>query len=284
LTNASLIRGVAGGIIDAHAHCSNRTDDALVPYARMNGLQYNLDELLSRMKKNGVGRALLLSPPLESGGPLPNEDVLALCRKSGGKLSPMLTVEPTGASVTASLRLAKAESKKVKGFKIRLGYVRVYADDEVFDPLYDYAEEQALPVLFHAGDTATSSGSLEHAHPLTLDRLANKREGLRMVICHMGNPWMMDTAEMVYKHPNVYADISGLVTGHTPYVEKYMESLSARISEVVYFAGGADKILFGTDYPVQTHEVSLGLVELLEIENKDKEKILRINAERLFSL
>jgi uncharacterized protein len=273
-----------GRVIDVHSHCSNRTDDALIPYARMNGLNYNLEELLSRMRSNGVRRALLLSPPLETGKPLPNEDVIALCDSSAGKLSPVLTVEPTKASVSASLRLAKKEHKDVKGFKIRLGYVRVFADDGVFDPLYDYAEEESLPVLFHSGDTATSSGSLEHAHPLTLDRLANKRDGLKIVICHMGNPWIMDTAELVYKHQNVYADVSGLVTGSTPYLERYIESLAARISEAVYFAGGAGKLLFGTDYPVQSHENSLLLMNRLNIESADMENILWRNAERLFSL
>ena len=111
------------------------------------------------------------------------------------------------------MRLARAQRGVVRGFKIWLGYRRVFARDEVFDPLYDYAEEHRLPVLFHTGDTASSAGSLVHAHPLTLDEVANEREGLKMVVCHMGNPWIADTAELLYKHSNVFADISGLVVG-----------------------------------------------------------------------
>ena len=67
--------------------------------------------------------------------------------------------------------------------------------------------------MFHTGDTATSTGSLKHAHPLTLDAVANLRPELKIVICHFGNPWISDVAELIYKHPNVYADISGLVAG-----------------------------------------------------------------------
>ena len=279
-------RGVFGRvtIIDAHAHCSDRQDDALLPYARKNGLEYNLSELLSRMDENSVAAGLLLSPPLEDGRPLPNEDVLKLCEASGGRLFPILTVEPDQGSVDAAVRLARERRGFVKGFKIRLGYRPVFAVDPVFDRLYDHAVDAALPVMFHAGDTATSTGSLAHAHPLTLDELADQRGELRMVVCHMGNPWIMDTAELVYKHPNVYADLSGLVAGDSRYLDRYIEYLAKRISEAVYYAGGGEKFLFGTDYPVQTHENSLRLVASLKVERIDAEGILGTNAKRLFSL
>jgi predicted TIM-barrel fold metal-dependent hydrolase len=278
--------GAADGvaIIDVHAHCSNRTDDALIPYARRNGLRYDLDELLSKMEQNDVEAGLLLSPPLADGRPLPNEDVMDLCERSDGRLSPVLTVEPDRDSVAAAVRLAEGNKDSVRGFKVRLGYVPVFADDAVFDPLYDHALAEGLPVLFHSGDTATSTGSLAHAHPLTLDRLANARSELKIVVCHMGNPWIMDTAELIYKHQNVYADLSGLVAGESRYLDQYVDYLAARISEAVYFAGGAEKFLFGTDYPVQTHENSIRLVGRLEIAREDAARILGLNAKRLFSL
>lgn len=53
-----------GRIIDAHTHCSGkRRDDRLRPYAELNGLRYDLEELLEEMEENGVTHALLLSPP-----------------------------------------------------------------------------------------------------------------------------------------------------------------------------------------------------------------------------
>lgn len=269
--------------IDVHAHCSNRSDDALISYARMNGLRYNLEELLVEMKKNNVTSGLLLSPPLESGLPLPNEDLMLLCERSEERLSPILTVEPNAASVSSAIRLAQKERFRVKGFKIRLGYVPVFADDPVFEPVYEYATQERLPILYHTGDTASSSGSLDRSHPLTLDRVANKRSELRMIICHMGNPWISDTAELVYKHPNLYADLSGLITGNSRYLDRYVSSLASRIQDAIYFAGGADKFLFGSDYPVQSYENSFALVRRLEVEPDDLQKIMWKNAERLFS-
>jgi predicted TIM-barrel fold metal-dependent hydrolase len=113
--------------------------------------------------------------------------------------------------------------------------------------------------------------------------LANKREELTIVLCHFGNPWFEDVAELIYKHANVYTDISGLTTGGA-YAEKYAEWLAKKISEAIYFAAGAEKIIFGTDYPITKHSETLALVKRLEVDERDKEKILHLNAERVFGL
>jgi uncharacterized protein len=274
-----------GKIIDAHAHCSGRRkDDMLRPYAKLNGLRYDLEELLEQMEASRVVRSLLLSPPMRGGVPLPNPEIVKLCESGGDALFPVFTVEPEKGAVSDALVLAEAQRGFVKGFKIWLGYRRVFARDEVFGPLYDYAEEHGLPVLFHTGDTASSTGSLAHAHPLTLDEVANQREDLKIVVCHLGNPWIVDTAELLYKHRNVFADISGLVVGGASYTKEYTRMLAQRISEAVYYAGGADKVIFGTDYPVETHESGLSLVSMLKVTQADREKILWRNASRLFSI
>ncbi len=235
------------------------------------------------MKKYEVEKGLLLSPPTKKGPPVSNERILDLCAKSNGLLFPIFTAEPTVREIERIISLAKKNKGDLKGFKIRLGYVEVFAYDKIFHKLYEYAEKQNLPVLFHTGDTANSYGSLVHSHPLTLDLLANKRPDLKIVICHFGNPWISDVGELLYKHPNVYADISGLVAGNGgAYSSRYMDSLGTKISDAVYFAGGADKILFGTDYPVENYPDGIALVNKLQIDEEDRKKIFYHNAKRLF--
>jgi predicted TIM-barrel fold metal-dependent hydrolase len=271
-------------IIDAHLHLSERRDDALIRFARMNGLRYTMDELLGTMRRYKIVRGLLLSPPLQGAVPLPNKEVIGLCRRSGGILAPVITVEPTAKEVEAAVKLAEENKREVKAFKVRLGYMKASAESPVFGRLYDYAESEGLPVLFHTGDTAFSTGDLARSHPLTLDGLANKREELTIILCHFGSPWFEDVAELIYKHPNVYTDISGLTTGGGAYAEKFAEYLARKISEAIYFAGGAEKVIFGTDYPVTKHSEALDLVRRLEVDERDKEKILWRNAERVFGL
>ena len=270
-------------VIDVHLHLSEGRNDALVPFAQENGLSYTRDELLEMMRKHSVQSGLLLSPPLNRKTCLPNEAIINLCKKCDGLLSPVITVEPTANEVKAAVKLAEVNKGEVKGFKIRLGYVKGSANSPVYDPLYDYAESRNLPVLFHTGDTAFSNGDLAQSHPLTIDPVANKREELPIIICHFGNPWFDDVAEMIYKHPNVYADTSGLITP-SEYAEKYSDWVAKKISEAIYFAGSADKVLFGTDYPVSKYSDSLDLIRKLEVDERDKEKILCRNAERIFRL
>lgn len=272
------------GTIDAHVHLSERKDDALRPYAKKNGLSYTLAELLGEMLKHQVGQGLLLSPPLKGGAPLPNGEVIDFCRRSNGVLFPVVTVEPSKRDAAAAIRLAEENRASVKAFKIRLGYVKASAGDPVFDGLYDYAEAEGLPVLFHTGDTATADGDLTRSHPLNLDGLANRREELTIVACHFGNPWFDDVAELVYKHPNVYADMSGLMAGGSRYAKKYTEWIARKVSEAIYFADGAEKVIFGTDYPVSRHSDALRLVEMLEVDEEDKEKILWRNAKGVYGL
>jgi len=264
-------------------HLSERRDDALVPYARKNGLSYTRDELLDTMRKHNVRRGLLLSPPLNKKTCLPNEAIINLSRKCDGLLLPVITVEPTAREVRAAVRLAEACKSEVKAFKVRLGYVKASSNSPVFDPLYDYAESKRLPVLFHTGDTAFSNGDLAQSHPLTIDPVANKREELPIVLCHFGNPWFDDAAELIYKHSNVYVDTSGLITPGN-YQAKYSEWVAKRISEAIYFAGSADKVLFGTDYPVSKYSDTLDLIRKLDVDESDKERILFRNAERIFHL
>src|SRR5207253_11150289 len=141
-----------------HTHLSERQDDGLNRFARVNGLRYTLVELLDTMRKHEIVRGLLLSPPLQGGVPLPNDDVIGLCRRSGGMLSPVITVEPTAKAVKAAVKLGEENRREVKAFKIQLGYVKASAESPVYDRLYHYAESAKLPVRFHTGDTAVSNG------------------------------------------------------------------------------------------------------------------------------
>ena len=271
-------------IIDAHIHLSERPDDALLRFAEMNNLRYTLKGLLESMKENNVGHGLLLSPPLKSGAALPNQEVIELCRKSGGLLSPVVTAEPSAKEVKAAIRLAEGNRNEVRAFKVRLGYVKTSAVSPLFDVLYDYAVSEGLPVMFHTGDTVTSTGDLASSHPLNLDALANRREELTIILCHFGNPWFEDVAELIYKHPKVYADISGLTTGGGAYPDKFADWLAKKIGEAIYFAGGPEKIIFGTDFPITAYSDALDLVKRLDVDEGDREMILWRNAKMVFGL
>src|SRR5271169_3624955 len=106
---------VSLNLVDAHIHCSELPDDVLINYARFNGLEYNLTELLNLMEENEVQLGLLLSPPISGGIPAPNSRIIELCQKSNDTLFPVLTVEPQEDEVFLSIKMAKEYKGYVKG-------------------------------------------------------------------------------------------------------------------------------------------------------------------------
>lgn len=268
-------------IFDAHIHLSEFADDILKGYASSNGLKYNLRELILLMRNCGMVGGLLLSSRRKDGKLVSNHHILKLSARTGGMLKPIITVEPDARHVKESLELAEKTSD-VRGFKIMLGYHNAKPDSRLFEPVYTYCLDHDLPVMFHTGDTAVSSGRLLNAHPLLLDDLSTRLPDLKVVICHMGNPWIKDASEVVYKNPNVYADISGLFSGTGPYMERYLKGLLSELNAAIYYVGSADKFIFGTDYPVEHPRDAVKFVSRLEIRKKDLKRVFYENAERLF--
>jgi uncharacterized protein len=66
---------------------------------------------------------------------------------------------------------------------------------------------------------------------------------LRMLIAHMGHPWIAETLVLIRKHPHFYTDISALY--YRPW-----QFYNALVLAMEY--GVLDKLLFGTDYPFTT--------------------------------
>lgn len=119
-----------------------------------------------------------------------------------------------------------------------------------FDPLcaqarklYAYCQRSGLPILFHQGTSPIREAPLRYTHPLVMDDLALSFPGLRIVMAHMGHPFVRETVAVIRKHPHVYADISSI------YLRPWLcwEALTFVTEWNV-----PNKLLFGSDYPIAT--------------------------------
>jgi len=106
-----------------------------------------------------------------------------------------------------------------------------------------------IPAIFHCGDCLNSvkHAKLKYAHPLLIDEPATDYDDVNFVIAHMGYPWHRDAAQVCYKNPNVYADISGFVYGEFDREDQL--KFERTLKEFLDIAG-TDKLLFGTDAPI----------------------------------
>lgn len=97
-----------------------------------------------------------------------------------------------------------------------------------------------MPVFVHQGIHFSPASKMEFARPIMLDEVARELPQLKLVIAHLGYPWVEECIVLLGKHPNVYADISSLL--HRPW-----QAYNALLSAFQY--GIMDKLFFGSDFP-----------------------------------
>ncbi|WP_010273159.1 amidohydrolase family protein [Paenibacillus senegalensis] len=189
---------------------------------------------------------------------VPNEYVAGYVASSPSRLFGFASVDPKRPKASRLLEQAIKELN-LKGLKLAPIYQDFHPLDNICFPLYAKAEELRLPVMWHQGTSFVSEGPLEKSRPAALDPIARAFPNLKMIIAHLGHPWVEETISVVRKHPNMYTDISAL--GSRPW-----QMYNAIILAIEY--GIEDKLLFGSDFPFSTPDETLrslyGLNEMVE--------------------
>jgi len=136
--------------------------------------------------------------------------------------------------------------------KIYLGYVHRYASDKEYAAVYNLAEKYDVPVVFHTGDTYDVKAKLKYADPMTVDEVAVDHPKVKFVLAHAGNPWINTAAEVAYKNPNVYLDVSGFLVGDMNRMtgEDIDVFMVKPINWIFKYVENPSKILYGSDWPL----------------------------------
>lgn len=244
-------------IIDAHMHLS-KIEEFKRTAAEKSYVDYSVAGISQEYAENGVvlGIGMGLTETQPEGFPDP-EAVTPMGLDLTTELPPQLVyclgINPFKLDDAAIAQLERDLQKpNVVGLKIYLGYYPFYAYDRVYDPVYELAARYQVPVVFHSGDTYSERGLLKYSHPLTLDEVAVKHRDVTFMMAHLGDPWVLDGAEVVYKNRNMYADLSGLIVGDAANCQRLGESplFFAHLRHAITYCDHYDKFLFGTDWPL----------------------------------
>ncbi|MBO6150883.1 MAG: amidohydrolase [Clostridium sp.] len=171
------------------------------------------------------------------------------------------------------------------GLKLYPGYSPVYITDPCFDIVYDLAEKYNKPVAVHMGQTASSNALLRYSHPMTMDEAAVRHPRVQLVMCHLGNPFLMDAAAVIEKNPNVAADLSGLlerkfdVADYLDRQKGYVEALRTWIA----YTEDYSRYMFGTDWPLANYENYIDVIKQV-IPEEHRENVFSANAVRIYGL
>lgn len=174
------------------------------------------------------------------GAEISNAQVAAYVRSQGDKMIGIAGIDPSDPKeALAELQRARSEWG-MPGISVAPAAQDFHPSSSQAMQVYAEAGALGMPVFFHTGPQLNSRTKLEYAQPVLLDEVARELPELRIVIAHMGSPWVYETILLLRKHPNVFAEISGLL--QQPW-RAYEALLSA------YQHGVLDKLLFGSGFP-----------------------------------
>ncbi|MDD3429655.1 MAG: amidohydrolase family protein, partial [Oscillospiraceae bacterium] len=98
----------------------------------------------------------------------------------------------------------------LKGLKLHPGRQHFYPADERLEPVYAICERYDKPIIFHAGLSWEPDTLTEYCRPTAFEEVAQKHPHLRICLAHFGWPWVRETAMLMVKYANVYADTGAL--------------------------------------------------------------------------
>lgn len=163
--------------------------------------------------------------------------------------------------------IERALQMGLKGVKIHSDMQRAAMDDPRLFKLYEIIEGR-VPLLAHTGDCR-----YDYSNPGRLLHVLDAFPRLTLIGAHFGGWSVWREAAEALKGRNVYVDCSSSFYALTP-----AESLA------LIRSFGAERVLFGSDYPMWDPGVELDYLKKLGLSASETELILHENAERLLGL
>lgn len=183
-----------------------------------------------------------------------------------GKLTGLGTLHPDSEDIEGDVQ--HLIDLGLKGVKLHPDIQKFKIDDYRCLHIYDLCEGR-LPILMHTGDNR-----FDYSNPNRLLPVLEIYRGLTVIGAHFGgySIWH-EAAEQLHGIPNLYVDCSST-----------MFALSdPEVVDLIHIYG-ADRVLFGTDYPMWSPVDELEHFNRLPLTEAERQLILHQNAERIFSI
>ena len=166
------------------------------------------------------------------------------------------------------IKRAFKENPGYVGLKFLPDYHRTALTDDVYAPALELANKHKMLVLSHTWGVSMNGESCNSADKVigVLERYPD----ITFIMGHSIQGQVDDAIAIAKKYPNAYLDLcdTGRLNG---VIEKMVKEI------------GANKVIFGTDAPMQSHFFQMGCVLGAKITEEEKRLILRENALRILN-
>lgn len=154
----------------------------------------------------------------------------------------------------------------LRGVKFHPDFQTFNIDDPAMLPVYRKIAAAKLPVLFHMGDDR-----YDYSAPHRLYNVTQQIPELTCIAAHFGGYRKWDEAEKYLLDTRVYFDTSSTLW-----------TLAPDVAAELVRRYGASRMMFGTDYPMWSHEEELARFLNLGLAEEENERILHGTFEELF--
>ena len=155
----------------------------------------------------------------------------------------------------------------LRGMKLHPDTQKVNMDDDRLMRIYELIEGR-MPLVMHCGDYRT-----DFSHPRRMKRILHEFPNLVVDAAHFGGWSVFDLAVEYLENENCFLDMSSS--------QKFLGRRRTRELCEIY---GADRILFGSDFPMWNPSEEFEMFESLDFPKADFEKMTWHNAERFIGM
>ena len=225
------------------------------------------DDMLARGKSAGIDRYLIFSVATKPAQVKSiNEFIARQAQASGGTMIGLGTIHPESENMKGDIE--HILELGLKGIKIHPDFQKFKLDDYRFLKAYEMCAGK-LPVLIHTGDYR-----YDYSNPNRMKPLLEIFTDVTFIGAHFGgwSMWEEATRELA-GYDNFYVDCSSS-----------FYALEKEVSLRLIRTYGADKVLFGSDYPMWSAAQELEYLDSLPLSVEERTMILAKNTEKLFNL
>ena len=257
-------------IIDFHAHiypnkiAEKATNATAAFYGITPACTGSGQELLREGKKAGISEFVLLPVATKPEQVRHINEFILSEATAHAEFHGFGTVHPACESVSNETEFIL--NAGLKGIKLHPDTQRFNTDDKRLFEAFD-AIQGKLPVLVHCGDKR-----FDFSHPRRLKAVMSNFPRLRVIAAHLGGWSLFEEAFQILKNSDCFLDISSCMMFLPPeQVARYIRGY------------GADRILFGTDFPLWSPQNEVKSFLNLPLHADELEKIAFRNARRILS-
>ncbi len=196
-----------------------------------------------------------------------NEFIAQSVADNKDRLTGLGTLHPDSEDQEGDVRHLKELG--LHGVKLHPDIQNFRVDDERCLRIYELCRRENLPLLLHTGDKR-----YDNSNPNRMLPILKTFSSLTVVGAHFGG-WSIweEATKLLSGCPNFYVDCSSTMM--------YCDAATVEKMIRVY---GADRVLFGTDYPLWSSAQELDRFAALQLSDEEKRLILSENARKVYGV